>query len=132
MFFNKNNDKPKQRRHAPDRDDIPSLEELGVQLHPDTARYVADSQALADAIGGNGQYLPPCMISLSCTHTFAGLKDIFNSGLVLIAAFSTCMGGLLFGFDQGILSIVLTMSQFLGQFPDVDANANSSAAFNKG
>ncbi|KIR78596.1 monosaccharide transporter [Cryptococcus gattii EJB2] len=114
MVFNKNNDKPKQRRHAPDRDDIPSLEDLGVQLHPDTARYVADSQALADAICGNG------------------LKDIFNSGLVLIAAFSTCMGGLLFGFDQGIVSIVLTMTQFLGQFPDIDANVSSSAAFNKG
>ncbi|UOH82484.1 hypothetical protein LQV05_005186 [Cryptococcus neoformans] len=114
MFFKKNSDASKKPRHAPDRDDVPSLEDLGVELHPDTARYVADSQAVADAIGGNG------------------LKDIFSSGLVLIAAFSTCMGGLLFGFDQGILSIVLTMSQFLGQFPDVDANASSSAAFNKG
>lgn len=69
-----------------------------------------------------------CLVLIPC----AGLKDIFSSGLVLIAAFSTCMGGLLFGFDQGILSIVLTMSQFLGQFPDVDANVSSSAAFNKG
>lgn len=132
MFFNKNNDKPKQRGHAPDRDDIPSLEDLGVELHPDTARYVADSQALADAICGNGQYFSPYMITLTCTHIFAGIKDIFNSGLVLIAAFSTCMGGLLFGFDQGIVSIVLTMTQFLGQFPDIDANVSSSAAFNKG
>ncbi|AFR95554.1 monosaccharide transporter [Cryptococcus neoformans C23] len=114
MFFKKNSDASKKPRHAPNRDDVPSLEDLGVELHPDTAGYVADSQALADAIGGNG------------------LKDIFSSGLVLIAAFSTCMGGLLFGFDQGILSIVLTMSQFLGQFPDVDAKVSSSAAFNKG
>lgn len=55
MFFKKNSDASKKPRHAPDRDDVPSLEDLGVELHPDTARYVADSQALADAIGGNGQ-----------------------------------------------------------------------------
>lgn len=57
---------------------------------------------------------------------------MFGNGLVVAAAFSTCMGGLLLGFDQGILSIVLTMPQFLGQFPDIDVNASSSAAFNKG
>lgn len=42
------------------------------------------------------------------------------------------MGGLLFGFDQGILTIVLTMKQFLGQFPDIDPDVSSSAAFHKG
>lgn len=57
---------------------------------------------------------------------------MFGNGLVVAAAFSTCMGGLLFGFDQGILSIVLTMPQFLEQFPDVNINVSSSAAFNKG
>lgn len=115
MFFKRNStDTPKPPKHAPDRDTIPSLEDLGVQLHPDTARYVADSEALAHAIGGNG------------------LKDVFSSGLVLIASFATCMGGLLFGFDQGILTIVLTMKQFLGQFPDIDPDVSSSAAFHKG
>lgn len=61
-----------------------------------------------------------------------GLRDMFGSGLVVAAAFSTCTGGLLFGFDQGILSIVLTMPQFLEQFPDININVSSSAAFNKG
>lgn len=65
-------------------------------------------------------------------NNLQGLRDMFGNGLVVAAAFSTCMGGLLFGFDQGILSIVLTMPQFLGQFPDIDVNVSSSAAFNKG
>jgi MFS family permease len=42
------------------------------------------------------------------------------------------MGGLLFGFDQGILSIVLTMKQFLNRFPETDPAQDSGAAFNKG
>ncbi|OXG14265.1 monosaccharide transporter [Cryptococcus neoformans Ze90-1] len=118
MFFSKyrggTERKKPEHAHAPDRDCIPSLDDLGIQLHPDTARYVTDSQALADAIGGNG------------------LRDMFGNGLVVAAAFSTCMGGLLFGFDQGILSIVLTMPQFLEQFPDINIDVSSSAAFNKG
>lgn len=66
------------------------------------------------------------------TDDWQGLRDMFGNGLVVAAAFSTCMGGLLFGFDQGILSIVLTMPQFLEQFPDININVSSSAAFNKG
>ncbi|WWC87437.1 uncharacterized protein L201_002326 [Kwoniella dendrophila CBS 6074] len=100
--------------HPPQRDDIPTLQSLGVELHPDTYRYCEDSQLLADSLGGNK------------------LKDVFANWIVVAAAFSACMGGLLFGFDQGILSIVLTMKQFLVQFPETDRDQDSSAAFNKG
>lgn len=59
MFFSKYSGgterKKPEHAHAPDRDCIPSLDDLGIQLNPDTARYVTDSQALADAIGGNGK-----------------------------------------------------------------------------
>jgi MFS family permease len=61
-----------------------------------------------------------------------GLRDVFANWIVVAAAFSACMGGLLFGFDQGILSIVLTMKQFLNQFPETDPAQDSGAAFNKG
>lgn len=61
-----------------------------------------------------------------------GLKDIFANHMVLAAAASACLGGLLFGFDQGILSISLTMEQFLAQFPQTDATATASAGLNKG
>ncbi|ODO07210.1 hypothetical protein L198_00789 [Cryptococcus wingfieldii CBS 7118] len=111
LFTNKSSDKPKPSRCAPDRDSTSTLESLRVELHTDTAKYVEDSEALANAIA---------------------LNDVFANPLVVAAAFSACMGGLLFGFDQGILSIVLTMPQFLSQFPDVDKDASFSAAFNKG
>ncbi|KAM0750592.1 putative hexose transport-related protein [Meredithblackwellia eburnea MCA 4105] len=100
--------------HAPSRDEIPSLESFGVQLHPDTHKYVNDPQALADAIGGNS------------------IRDVFANPITVLAAFAASCGGLLFGFDQGILSLVYIMPAFLKQFPDIDTAASSSAALNKG
>lgn len=61
-----------------------------------------------------------------------GLKDLFASRMVLLAASAATIGGLLFGFDQGILSISLTMPQFQEQFPETNAEVNSSASLNKG
>jgi MFS family permease len=48
----------------------------------------------------------------------------------MCAAFAT-IGGLLFGYDQGVISVVLTMDQFLNCFPQVSAEA-SGAGFWKG
>jgi MFS family permease len=48
----------------------------------------------------------------------------------MCAAFAT-IGGLLFGYDQGVISVVLTMDQFLNRFPQVSAEA-SGAGFWKG
>ncbi|WVQ91962.1 hypothetical protein IAS59_005770 [Cryptococcus gattii] len=93
------------KTHAPDREHIPPLSNFDIDLHPDTVKYVQDSQALADSIGSNG------------------IRDVFASPIVFMAAFSACMGGLLFGFDQGILSIVLTIPQFLKVFPETDINS---------
>lgn len=90
------------------------LQSFGVQLHPDTVAFVNDPEALAQALGGNG------------------FKDIFASRTVFIGAFAACMGGLLFGFDQGILAISLTMPQFLHQFPQTDASYTAAAGLNKG
>nr|KIR44859.1 sugar transporter [Cryptococcus bacillisporus CA1280] len=102
------------KTHAPDREHIPPLSNFDIDLHPDTVKYVQDSQALADSLGSNG------------------IKDVFASPIVFMAAFSACMGGLLFGFDQGILSIVLTIPQFLKVFPETDINVTSAAGLNKG
>ncbi|KIR41204.1 sugar transporter [Cryptococcus deuterogattii 99/473] len=102
------------KTHAPDREHIPPLSNFDIDLHPDTVKYVQDSQALADSLGSNG------------------IRDVFASPIVFMAAFSACMGGLLFGFDQGILSIVLTIPQFLKVFPETDINVTSSAGLNKG
>ena len=52
-------------RHPPDRDAVPTLASLGVDLHPDTYRYCEDSQALADAIGGNSTCLTSALLLAS-------------------------------------------------------------------
>ncbi|KAM0746218.1 putative hexose transport-related protein [Meredithblackwellia eburnea MCA 4105] len=103
----------KSNSHPPARDSIPTLESLNVDLHPDTVKYVNDPQALADAIGGHS------------------LRDLVKSPIALASAVSACLGGLLFGFDQGILSLVYIMPRFLAQFPEIDS-ATSSTGLNKG
>ncbi|WWC98835.1 hypothetical protein V866_005728 [Kwoniella sp. B9012] len=100
--------------HAPDRKHVQTIMNAGMQVHPDTMSLVYDDRALAESFGGSG------------------LKDLYASKMVLLASLSACIGGLLFGFDQGILSICLTMPQFLAQFPETDPDANSSASLNKG
>lgn len=49
-----------------------------------------------------------------------------------ICALTACVGGLLFGFDQGLMSIILVMPRFLADFPEVDTAVTSGAGFNKG
>jgi hypothetical protein len=60
------------------------------------------------------------------------LSEIFSSRLTSLCVITACVGGLLFGFDQGLLSIILVMPKFLSDFPDVDTAVSSSAGFNKG
>jgi hypothetical protein len=50
------------------------------------------------------------------TYGPAGFRGLFSSPyVVLCAAFST-IGGLIFGYDQGVVSVVLVMPQFLENF----------------
>jgi hypothetical protein len=70
---------------------------------------------------------------LRCTVAeTSGIKDIFANPLVIGCALVACIGGFLFGFDQGLLSIVLVMPRFLTDFPDVDDAATSRAGWNRG
>jgi MFS family permease len=63
--------------------------------------------------------------------TVSGFKGIFkNKYVTMCAAFST-LGGILFGYDQGVVSVTLVMEQFLQQFPEV-ADGASGAGFKKG
>lgn len=41
------------------------------------------------------------------------------------------MGGFMFGYDQGVVSVTLTMDQFLARFPEVSPDA-AGAGFQKG
>ncbi|KAG7571074.1 hypothetical protein FFLO_01038 [Filobasidium floriforme] len=111
--FTSDDPKPHQRDRNSE-DDLLPLEFFGIELHPDTYGLLEDDQSLSEAFGGNG------------------LKDVFSSRIVVICAISACLGGLLFGFDQGLLSIVLVMPQFLRVSPEVDPVTSPRAEFNKG
>ena len=65
------------------------------------------------------------------TYGLLGFRGIFiNSYAALCAAFAA-IGGMIFGYDQGVVSIVLVMPQFLSRFPQV-SEQSSSAGFDKG
>ena len=47
-----------------------------------------------------------------------GIGAILTSPFILGAAFLASMGGFSFGFDQGVISLILTMKQFHTYFPE--------------
>lgn len=61
----------------------------------------------------------------------SGFKGIFSNKYVTICAAFAAVGGSLFGYDQGVISVILTMDQFQQQFPQVSSSA-SGAGFQKG
>ncbi|KAF7557072.1 hypothetical protein G7Z17_g895 [Cylindrodendrum hubeiense] len=61
----------------------------------------------------------------------SGFKGIFTSRYVALCASFSAIGGLLFGYDQGVISVTLVMDQFLERFPEVSDGA-SGAGFYKG
>ncbi|CAO1623754.1 unnamed protein product [Sympodiomycopsis kandeliae] len=59
-------------------------------------------------------------------------QQIKGSRYVLLCAFAAAAGGFSFGFDQGLIAVVLGTRPFLDQFPQVDKDQNASASFWKG
>ncbi|KAI9835851.1 MAG: hypothetical protein M1819_001749 [Sarea resinae] len=65
------------------------------------------------------------------TYGPPGFRGLFTSQYVAFCAAFSAMGGILFGYDQGVISIILTEQQFLSRFPRVSEHA-SGAGFWKG
>jgi MFS family permease len=55
----------------------------------------------------------------SLSYGSGGLKGIVESPYITMVAFLASMGGFSFGYDQGVMSIINVMPQFLDTFPEV-------------
>ncbi|BCS24187.1 sugar porter family MFS transporter [Aspergillus puulaauensis] len=58
-----------------------------------------------------------------------GLQGLLHNPFVLLCAACSALGGLVFGYDQGVVSVTLVMSQFLDVFPRI---SGSGSGFWKG
>lgn len=65
------------------------------------------------------------------TYGPPGFKGVFTNYHAALCAAFAALGGLIFGYDQGVVSIVLVMPQFLARFARVSDTA-SGAGFWKG
>lgn len=73
----------------------------------------------AEAVFGKDTYGPP------------GIRGLFHNPFVFLCAACATLGGMLFGYDQGVVSVILVMPQFLEKFPRVSETA-AGAGFWKG
>lgn len=64
--------------------------------------------------------IPENLLDTEITYDNNGLSGIIRSPYVFGAALLASFGGFSFGYDQGVISIILTMTQFREQYPETD------------
>lgn len=57
------------------------------------------------------------------TYGPPGFRGLFSNYYVVVCAAFATLGGLVFGYDQGVVSVILVMPQFLERFDRVSTNA---------
>lgn len=65
------------------------------------------------------------------TYCEPGFRGLFSSSYVVLCAAFATLGGLLFGYDQGVVSVILVEQQFLQRFVRID-EASPNSGFWKG
>ncbi|PYI23142.1 MFS monosaccharide transporter [Aspergillus violaceofuscus CBS 115571] len=71
------------------------------------------------------------ILSAEVKYDNGQLRDLMRSPYVFGAAWLASIGGFSFGYDQGVISIILEMNQFRQQFPQVSPD-NAHYGFNTG
>ncbi|CAK4010709.1 MFS monosaccharide transporter [Lecanosticta acicola] len=61
-----------------------------------------------------------------------GIHAFLKSTTVLLCSWAAAMCGFLYGYDQGLINVTLSIPRFLEAFPMVDTTADSHAGFYKG
>ncbi|RAK73004.1 sugar porter family MFS transporter [Aspergillus fijiensis CBS 313.89] len=100
---------------------------MATKSDPPTKDLIADGRSsiqgvshhAEDIVDGREPYGPP------------GIRGLIANPFVLLCAGCSTLGGLLFGYDQGVVSVILVMEQFLKRFPEV-AEGHSGSGFWKG
>lgn len=81
--------------------------DIAKELSPDGRSVEGFSHHAEDITADREPYGPP------------GLKGLASNPFVLMCAACSTLGGLIFGYDQGVVSVTLVMDQFLHEFPQV-------------
>ena len=84
------------------------------------------AQAISHEKSNNGtehhedSSIPETLLDTEITYDNNGISGIVRSPYVFGAALLASFGGFSFGYDQGVISIILTMTQFREQYPETD------------
>lgn len=65
------------------------------------------------------------------TYGPPGFQGVFTNSYAALCAAFAAIGGMIFGYDQGVVSVILVMPQFLARFSQI-SDSTSRAGFWKG
>ncbi|KIW59781.1 hypothetical protein PV05_00048 [Exophiala xenobiotica] len=91
----------------------------------------ATAESPSDSVTVGSNLNDDTLVELRETYVKPGFRGTFQSKYVVLCAFVVRLGGFLFGYDQGVISIILVMDQFTDRFPRVSDTA-SGGGFWKG
>lgn len=66
------------------------------------------------------------------TYGASGVNGIFRNKYVVLCALFASIGGLVFGYDQGVISIILTLPVFQDRYRQINPAYNANYSFYKG
>ncbi|KAL3959399.1 hypothetical protein ACCO45_007561 [Purpureocillium lilacinum] len=101
------------------------------QAMPSDTPRDSGGAAMNDASSGDSSLEPYGPAGTSLAFLLNSFRGIFSSPYVASCAAFAAIGGLLFGYDQGVMSVTLVMDYFLRRFPEVSDDA-PGAGFKKG